>query len=110
MVFSLPRLQGGNPVVQGQGFRPTAYFLSYVNDIAGRIETQEARQDTIDTQLQDAVADLATLTADLATTVAQVETLSGQTDNIVDNYIPMIDDHETRITDIEARLAAAGIP
>ena len=110
MAFSLPRLVGGNPLVETRNGRPTAYFLSYVNDIAGKIETQEARQDTIDGQLQDAVADLATLTANLATTVAQVETLSGQTDNLVDNYIPMIDDHETRLDSIEARLLAAGIP
>lgn len=110
MAFSLPRLQGGNPLVQGQGYRPTAYFLSYVNDIAGKIETQEARQDTIDTQLQDAVDDLATITTDLSTTVAAVDTLTGQMSALLTNYVPMIDDHEARITDIEARLLAAGIP
>lgn len=110
MVFSLPRLAGGNPIVQGQGFRPTSYFLSYVNDIAGKIETQEARQDTIDTQLQRAVADLATLTTAQGTTLAAVNTLTGQMSNLLTVYVPMIDNHKTRLDSIEARLAAARIP
>src|SRR5689334_13039485 len=109
MAFSLPRLQGGSIIIDKNG-RPTVAFKALQDNIAGKIEDQEVRQDAVVAELEDAVADLETLTEALALTVNEVDNLTGQMNALLTNYVPQIDQNSADILDLQARVTALENP
>jgi ABC-type transporter Mla subunit MlaD len=85
-------------------------FKTFLDQMAGQIEAQEAQQDTILTTLNATVATLETTVEAVETLGTDTATVAGQVSALAGYLEPLVLSNRDRLDDIEARLLAAGIP